>query len=79
MTRRTMRQRPELFRRSDGPTSEQPDVETPKRIKVTVYLNPDDVVAVDELQIAEFKKTGKKPEKSEIVSRAIQLLKHSDG
>ncbi len=79
MTRRTMRQRPELFRRSDIQTSEQPDVETPKRIKVTVYLNPDDVVAVDELQIAEFKKTGKKPEKSEIVSRAIQLLKQSDG
>ncbi len=79
MTRRTMRQRPELFRRSDISTSEHPDVETPKRIKVTVYLNPDDVVAVDELQIAEFKKTGKKPEKSEIVSRAIQLLKQSDG
>ena len=78
MTRRTVRQRPELFRRSDSQPVDQEDVPASKRIKVTVYLQPDDVVAVDELQIAEFKRTGKKPEKSEIVSRAIQMLRQSD-
>lgn len=78
MTRRTMRERPALFKRSDSQMLEQPDSK-PVRVKVTVYLQPDDVVAIDELQIAEFKKTGKKPEKSELVSRAIQLLKQSDG
>ncbi len=74
MTRRTMRQRPELFRRSDNQQSEQSDGKS-ARVKVTVYLQPDDVVTIDELQIAEFKRTGKKPEKSELVSRAIQMLK----
>ena len=73
-----MRDRPALFRRSDSRTAEQEDSQTPKRVKVTVYLNPEDVIAVDELQIAEFKRTGKKPEKSELVSRAIQMLKQSD-
>lgn len=42
------------------------------RIKVTVYLEPEDVIAIDELQIQEFRRAGKKPEKSEIVSRAIK-------
>jgi hypothetical protein len=78
MTRRTMRDRPALFKRSDSQPVDQLDGSTPKRVKVTVYLQPEDVVAIDEMQIAGFKKTGKKPEKSEIVSRAIQLLKQSD-
>ncbi len=78
MARRTMRQRPELFRRSDSQLTKQQDAPASKRVKVTVYLQPVDVVAIDEMQIAEFKKTGKKPEKSEIVSRAVQLLRQSD-
>jgi hypothetical protein len=73
-----MRIRPEIFKRSDVREFEQEDSGTPKRVKVTVYLNPDDVVAIDEMQIAEFKKTGRKPEKSELVSRAVQMLKQSD-
>jgi hypothetical protein len=76
--RRTMRSRPQIFKRSDVREFEREDIGTPKRVKVTVYLNPDDVVAIDEMQIAEFKKTGKKPEKSELVSRAVQMLKLSD-
>jgi hypothetical protein len=75
---RTMRSRPEIFKRSDVREFKQEDSGTPKRVKVTVYLNPDDVVAIDEMQIAEFKKTGRKPEKSELVSRAVQMLKQSD-
>jgi hypothetical protein len=45
------------------------------RIKATFYLNPEDVLAIDSMQSEEFRKTGKKPERSEIVSRAIQAFK----
>ena len=45
------------------------------RIKATFYLYPDDILAIDYMQIEEFKQTGKKPERSEVVSRAIQALK----
>ena len=82
-----MRERPTLFRRTDEAVPEleqqdistagQPDGKTSKlpRIKATFYLNPDDIVAIDVMQTEEFQKTGKKPERSELVSRAIQLLR----
>jgi hypothetical protein len=46
----------------------------PQRIKATFYLQPEDVIAIDEMQTKRFRATGKKPEKSELVSEAIQLL-----
>ncbi len=51
----------------------------PPRIKATFYLHPEDILAIDSLQSEEFKGTGKKPERSEIVSRAIQLLRNQTG
>lgn len=48
------------------------------RIKATFYLEPDDILAIDSMQSEEFKKTGKKPERSEIVSRAIKLFKNQE-
>ena len=84
---KTMRERPTLFRRTDEavPELEQQNSSTanhldsrmakPSRIKATFYLNPDDIVAIDVMQTEEFQKTGKKPERSELVSRAIQLLR----
>jgi hypothetical protein len=46
----------------------------PRRIKATFYLRPDDIIAIDEMQTKRFRAEGKKPEKSELVSEAIQLL-----
>ena len=84
---KTMRERPTLFRRTDeavreleqqdSPIAGQSDSGTakPPRIKATFYLNADDIVAIDVMQTKEFQKTGKKAERSELVSRAIQLLR----
>ena len=84
---RTLGARPSIFRKTDRviPELEQPAAEVAQRgsagttkrhrIKATFYLNPEDVLAIDEMQSDEFRRLGKKPERSEIVSRAIQALK----
>jgi hypothetical protein len=69
---------------SDGQTSRQSGVLTanqldskpakPRRIKATFYLHPEDIIAIDEMQTKRFREHGKKPEKSELVSEAIQAL-----
>jgi hypothetical protein len=46
----------------------------PPLVKATVYLTPDDVLAIDHIQSEEFRATGKKPRRSAVVSRAIQLF-----
>jgi hypothetical protein len=57
-------------------TSRQLDSETakPRRIKATFYLHKEDIIAIDEMQTKRFREQGKKPEKSELVSEAIQAL-----
>jgi len=76
--------------RSDARTLEQPDSQEfgrldnkaakTQRIKATFYLEPADIVAIDRMQTEEFTRTGKKPERSQLVSRAIQtLLRQLDG
>ncbi len=84
--KRTLRSRPTLFRRTDEavPELDQPDSQTlgqpgtqtakPQRIKATFYLTPEDIIAIDTMQTDEFRRTGKKPERSELVSRAIREL-----
>jgi len=47
---------------------------TPAPVKVTVYLPVEDVLAIDHLVSHEFRKTGRRPRRSTIVSRAIQGL-----
>jgi ribonuclease D len=63
-------------RQSNVQTSEHPDSKMVKqqRIKATFYLQPEDIIAIDEMQTKRFRENGKKPEKSELVSEAIQLL-----
>jgi hypothetical protein len=58
----------QTIRQPAGQTAKQP------RIKATFYLQAKDIIAIDEMQTKQFKETGKKPEKSELVSEAIQLL-----
>jgi hypothetical protein len=85
---RTLGTRATIFRKTDRsiPELEQPvrHAETPEtqvekrsRIKATFYLNPEDILAIDGMQSDGFRQTGKKPERSEIVSRAIQALSES--
>ena len=86
---RTLGARPSIFRKTDRgiPELERPDSAVGSgggsakrhRIKATFYLNPEDVLAIDEMQSDEFRREGKKPERSEIVSRAIQALKEQQG
>ncbi|UCC60170.1 MAG: hypothetical protein JSV02_10685 [Dehalococcoidia bacterium] len=83
---RTLGSRASIFKKTDRviPELEQQaeDVKRPankaakqQRIKATFYINPEDVLAIDEMQSNEFRQTGKKPERSDIVSRAIQAYK----
>jgi|GEM_PF-5826762 len=57
-------------------TAGHPDIRTARqqRIKATFYLQPEDIIAIDEMQTKRFRIDGKKPEKSQLVSEAIQLL-----
>jgi len=63
-------------RQSDVLTVKQLDSKPakPRRIKATFYLRPEDIIAIDEMQTKRFREHGKKPEKSELVSEAIQAL-----
>ncbi len=47
----------------------------PRRIKRTFHLPPEDVLLLDELQVADHRRTGRKPELSALVSEAIRLLR----
>lgn len=57
-------------------TEEQPTSKTKKqqRTKATYYLDIEDIIAIDTIQIKRYRATHTKPEKSELVSEAIQLL-----
>ena len=87
---RTLGARASIFRKTDreipelNQTAEQVSRPTrqnskQERIKATFYLNPEDVLAIDEMQSDEFRRTGKKPERSHIVSQAIQAYKEQRG
>lgn len=45
-----------------------------QRIKATFYLDPEDIIAIDQMQTEQFRKARKKPELSQILSEAIQSL-----
>ncbi len=59
-------------RPAEAPEPEEPD--RPFLVKATVYLTPEDVLAIDKMVSDEFRATGRKPRRSTVVSRAIQLL-----
>lgn len=63
----------QMSRRPNDQLPSQPD-STEGRVKATFYLGRDDIVAIDQMQTEAFKRTGKKPERSHIVSEAIQGL-----
>ena len=42
--------------------------------KVTLYIRPEQVLAVEEIQLKERRRTGQKRDKSELVQEALDLL-----
>lgn len=42
--------------------------------KVTLYVRPDQVTGLEEIQLDERRRTGSKPDKSELVQEALDLL-----
>lgn len=81
---KTLRPNATIFRKTDSEIPELPNsltsgqsngpTEKVPRIKATFHLSKEDVIAIDIMQLEEFKQRGKKPERSEVVSRAIQEL-----
>lgn len=65
---------PELAEQPDSQTAKQSDGDMATRVKRTFYLPQDDVLRLSELQLAEQRRTGHKPELSNLVSAAIRLL-----
>jgi hypothetical protein len=63
------------------PALEPEEPGKPPLVKVTVYLTPEDVLAIDKMVSDEFRLTGRRPRRSTVVSRGIQLLAEtvSDG
>ncbi len=48
--------------------------EKPKLAKVTLYVRPDQVTGVEDIQLMLRKRTGKKPDKSDLIQEALDLL-----
>jgi hypothetical protein len=46
----------------------------PVLAKVTLYIRPDQVVAIEKIQLEQRQKTGRKPDKSDLVQEALDLL-----
>ncbi len=68
-------QQPHVGPRSSAGSRPQPEAEDDRpRVKATFYLYPEDIVTIDRIQMQEFLDLGKKPQRSEIVSRALRLL-----
>jgi hypothetical protein len=49
----------------------------PTKVKRTFYLELGAALALSEIQIEEFRRTGKKPDLSELVGRAIRKLRQT--
>jgi len=43
-------------------------------VKTTVYIRPDQVIAIERIQLAEFERTGGKPDKYALAQEAFDLL-----
>jgi hypothetical protein len=55
------------------PTGEPKQANKPL-VKATYYIRPEQVVALESIQLEERQKTGKRKDKSELVQEALDLL-----
>ncbi|MBV9468429.1 MAG: hypothetical protein JOZ57_04235 [Abitibacteriaceae bacterium] len=46
----------------------------PTLAKVTLYIRPEQVIAIESIQLQERQRTGKKPDKSDLMQEALDLL-----
>lgn len=58
----------------DTPAQAVPEVKQSKLAKVTMYVRAEQIEAVEEIQFNERKRTGKKPDKSDLFQEALNLL-----
>jgi len=65
--------------RSTGARNERPKGRPEGTVKTTVYLRPDQVEAIEEIQLLERKRTGKKPDKYALAQEAFDLLMRKYG
>ena len=57
------------------PVEEASQVQKPLPLaKMTVYVRPDQILALEEIQLAERKRTGRRKDKSDLVQEAFDLL-----
>lgn len=45
-----------------------------KLAKVTLYIRPDQVLAIEDIQLRERKRTGKRRDKSDLIQEGLDLL-----
>ena len=55
-------------------TSEPPPEPRKKLEKVTLYVRPEQIMQIEEIQLQERRRTGKRPDKSDLVQEALDLL-----
>ena len=61
-----------IFQSSPQPSE---GVETKEPLaKVTLYIRPDQVVSIEDIQLSVRKSTGKRPDKSALMQEALDLL-----
>jgi hypothetical protein len=61
-------------RRRSAPEVQSGSLVRPKFEKVTLYVRPDQVLSVEEIQLEQRRRTGKRPNKSDLVQEALDLL-----
>ncbi len=59
--------------RAEAVPAAQPEV----RIRTSVYLDPEDVVILDELQTLEFQRLRRRSDRSELIRKALRLYHQS--
>lgn len=46
----------------------------PALVKATIYIRPEQVFAIESIQLAQRQRTGQKPDKSDLLQEAVDLL-----
>lgn len=61
--------------RATSETGTSPGVGSkPALVKATIYIRPEQVFAIESIQLAQRQRTGQKPDKSDLLQEAVDLL-----
>lgn len=61
-------------KKGTGARSKRAKVGTDGIVKVTLYIRRDQIEAIEEIQLAQRRKTGTKPDKQDLIQEAVDLL-----